>query len=587
MRIARALVLCLLPSLASAQPVQVLHAFGVSPGAPSGALIEAPDGSFYGTAATGIYRRAPDGQVTLVARVGGAVDALLRGSDGALYGVTKYGGPNAVGTVFRFDPVTGDLRTLHAFTDGNDGGRPFGGLVEVGGQLYGVTTAAGLRSPPAPRAGRSSASIRPQARSPCCTRSATSARRRPRSPWGPLALGPDGMLYGTTRFGGAEEAGTIYRLNPATGAFAIVHAMTGAEGIGPVGPLLLDSDGAFYGSAYGGGNSTGAGTIFRFDPGDEPAAAPVLAHVRHRRVITRTAGEGSRRPPVWHHRLRPGAAGQSAHAHALPPAPHPRGQLRDAPHLRSADHRARREGATGARDRCPALRLRPDRRADRHRDHLSLRSAGRRTAVRPAVVHGAPHVSARSLVAVAPHLVRGRLPVWHDAVRRRDRARARLSSEPGDRRRHAARHAAGRTGADGLRGTLRWSRGRTGCSTARPIRRPTPSTRTASSASIRRPVRPRPRTSAPIRSFRPCSIRLDRWRVCPGRSTDFARRAPASTSSASTRRRTRSLTSRPRRGASWSPTSLLAATDGQLYVTSVIRCRSLSTASGTTLNCGG
>jgi len=140
MRIARALILCLLPSLAAAQPVQVLHAFGVSPGAPNGALIEAPDGSFYGTASTGIYRRAPDGQVTLVARVDGAVDALLRGSDGALYGVTKYGGPNAVGTVFRVDPLTGDLRTLHAFTDGNDGGRPFGGLVEVGGQLYGVTT---------------------------------------------------------------------------------------------------------------------------------------------------------------------------------------------------------------------------------------------------------------------------------------------------------------------------------------------------------------------------------------------------------------------------------------------------------------
>ena len=99
MRIARALVLCLLPSLASAQPVQILHAFGLSPAAPSGALLEAPDGSFYGTAATGICRRAPDGQVTLVARVDGAVDALRRGSDGALYGVTKYGGPNAVGIV--------------------------------------------------------------------------------------------------------------------------------------------------------------------------------------------------------------------------------------------------------------------------------------------------------------------------------------------------------------------------------------------------------------------------------------------------------------------------------------------------------
>src|SRR6185295_16716876 len=77
-------------------------------------------------------------------------------------------------------------------------------------------------------------------------------------PWGPLALGPDGMLYGTTRFGGSEEAGTIYRLDPNTGAFTVVHGMTVAEGIGPVGPMLLDTDARFYGSAYGGGDQ-GAG----------------------------------------------------------------------------------------------------------------------------------------------------------------------------------------------------------------------------------------------------------------------------------------------------------------------------------------
>jgi hypothetical protein len=37
--------------------------------------------------------------VTLVARADSAAGALRRGSDGALYGVTKYGGPNAVGIV--------------------------------------------------------------------------------------------------------------------------------------------------------------------------------------------------------------------------------------------------------------------------------------------------------------------------------------------------------------------------------------------------------------------------------------------------------------------------------------------------------
>ena len=253
--IARVFVLCLLPALASAQPVQVLHAFGVSPGAPNGALLEAPDGSFYGTSATGIYRRAPDGQVTLVARADFAVGALLRGSDGALYGVTG-GGPNAAGTVFRVDPLTGDLRTLHAFTGGNDGGAPFGGLVEVGGQLYGVTRSGGPAAAPSSPSG-TIFRIDPSTGAFTVLHAFLDLSTIPANvPWGPLALGPDGMLYGTTRFGGAEEAGTIYRLNPVTGAFAIVHAMTVAEGIGPVGPLLLDSDGAFYGLAYAGGDDT-------------------------------------------------------------------------------------------------------------------------------------------------------------------------------------------------------------------------------------------------------------------------------------------------------------------------------------------
>ena len=51
MRIARAFVLCLLPSLAAAQPlqpVQILHEFTQSAFRPSGGLVQVPDGSFYG-----------------------------------------------------------------------------------------------------------------------------------------------------------------------------------------------------------------------------------------------------------------------------------------------------------------------------------------------------------------------------------------------------------------------------------------------------------------------------------------------------------------------------------------------------------
>ena len=85
MRIARALVLCLLPSLAAAQPVQpvqVLHQFTPSPTRPDGALVQVPDGSFYGVTSDAIYRRATDGTVTTAARLTdgvGASGALVRG----------------------------------------------------------------------------------------------------------------------------------------------------------------------------------------------------------------------------------------------------------------------------------------------------------------------------------------------------------------------------------------------------------------------------------------------------------------------------------------------------------------------------
>lgn len=62
-----------------------------------------------------------------------------------LYGVTRQGGgPNNAGTAFKFDPVTRTLTTLHTFTGGADGGSPFTPLVmDASGVLYGTTFAGG------------------------------------------------------------------------------------------------------------------------------------------------------------------------------------------------------------------------------------------------------------------------------------------------------------------------------------------------------------------------------------------------------------------------------------------------------------
>ena len=120
------------------QPVQVLHTFTRSPGSPTGGLLEAPDGSFYGVTETGILRLTASGQMTEVARLEGwPSGALVRASDGALYGTTSNGGVEAIGTLFRFDPATGAIRQVHAFGSMAEGASPMGGLVEVGGALYG------------------------------------------------------------------------------------------------------------------------------------------------------------------------------------------------------------------------------------------------------------------------------------------------------------------------------------------------------------------------------------------------------------------------------------------------------------------
>ena len=51
--------------------------------------------------------------------------------------------------MFRFDPVTGAVRTLHTFTGVHEGTSPFDGLTLVGGQFYGVTRRRCSASDPA------------------------------------------------------------------------------------------------------------------------------------------------------------------------------------------------------------------------------------------------------------------------------------------------------------------------------------------------------------------------------------------------------------------------------------------------------
>lgn len=68
---------------------------------------------------------------------------LIQAKDGNFYGTTFGGGANNFGTVFKMAP-NGTVTVLHSFNFSPDGGRPTAGLVEVGaGTFYGATSDGG------------------------------------------------------------------------------------------------------------------------------------------------------------------------------------------------------------------------------------------------------------------------------------------------------------------------------------------------------------------------------------------------------------------------------------------------------------
>jgi len=97
------------------------------------------------------------------------------------------------------------------------------------------------------------------------------------SPLGGLLLAADGLLYGTTNLGAANEAnstGTVYRISPDGSGFTVLHRFqaysatssigspVNADGANPEAELVEGSDGHLYGVARAGG-SNGNGTVFR------------------------------------------------------------------------------------------------------------------------------------------------------------------------------------------------------------------------------------------------------------------------------------------------------------------------------------
>jgi uncharacterized repeat protein (TIGR03803 family) len=259
-------VLVLVTSTAHAQSFSVLYNFGSKSGDPSGpsfsgTVAQGRDGSLYSTTDAGgingagaVFKITPSGTLTLLYSFTGGTDGanpssgLTLGTDGNFYGTTLGGGVNFDGSIFKITSG-GTLTVLHSFNC-TDGCEPVAGLVQgIDGVFYGTTFAADGTIFKITAAGT-------------LTTLHTFNYVDGSGPNAVLVQGTNGIFYGTTDSGGMFGYGTVFRISPG-GAFKQLHSFTcGVDGCVPVSGLVQGTDGAFYGTTREGG-ANGDGTVFK------------------------------------------------------------------------------------------------------------------------------------------------------------------------------------------------------------------------------------------------------------------------------------------------------------------------------------
>jgi uncharacterized repeat protein (TIGR03803 family) len=254
--------------------------------APNGGLVQATNGSFYGTTYAGgadygtVFELTTNGNQTTLKTLytfcaqghgdcpdgDGPTGTLVQGTDGNFYGTTWEGGnyfgycPYGCGTVFKITPA-GVLTTLHSFGSTNDGYNPLvSGLIQgSNGNLYGTTTASltGFGT------------IFEITRSGTLTVLQTFDDTDGSTPLGGLLQTSNGDFYGTTEIGGANTVGTVFEMSPAdalTTLYSFCPLSGCTDGEAPYAGLVEATDRNFYGATYLGGTNSG-GTLFKITSG--------------------------------------------------------------------------------------------------------------------------------------------------------------------------------------------------------------------------------------------------------------------------------------------------------------------------------
>jgi uncharacterized repeat protein (TIGR03803 family) len=241
---------------------------------PNGSFVQANNGKIYGTTVNGgssgvgvLFEYDPVGN-TIVKKVDFAstigirpTAGMLKATNGKLYGLISQGGLGS-GVLYEFDPSTSTYAKKFDFditnTSANKGRQPMGGMIQgSNGKLYGTTADGGSAYEGVLFEYDITTNM-------YLMKVEFSAKPTGNGPLGSLMQASNSKLYGLTGQGGANDAGVLFEYNPTSSLFTKKHDFTETAGY-PSGSLVQAGNGKLYGLTESGGPN-GFGMLFEFDP---------------------------------------------------------------------------------------------------------------------------------------------------------------------------------------------------------------------------------------------------------------------------------------------------------------------------------
>jgi uncharacterized repeat protein (TIGR03803 family) len=209
---------------------------------------------------------------------------IAQGRNGDLYTVTPAGcgGFNLFGTGFSITPQ-GKVKVLACLNQTNDQGDPQSGVtMGTDGYFYGTSNGGDYYG----------SLWKMSSAGKLKTFGVFGALPNIFTPLAPPVLGLDGSLYGTAEEGGSTGCtygfggcGGVYKIKTSGKGYTLLYTFDQTNGANPYDPLLLGTDGNFYGTTYYGGTVSGTfkntGVVFKITPSGKYTALYAFCALTH------------------------------------------------------------------------------------------------------------------------------------------------------------------------------------------------------------------------------------------------------------------------------------------------------------------